>query len=79
MRHCTDDMLVREVATDPLLSSYRSYTLDPTDLLSRMSVSQSVQAAWLLSTILTTPLPIPPLLYFHIPDVLNVTIWLTKT
>lgn len=23
MRHCTDDVLVREVAADPLLSSYR--------------------------------------------------------
>lgn len=79
MRHCTDDILVREVATDPLLSSYRS--LHPQSYRPALQNVWSVctLAAWLLSTILTTPLPIPPVLNFHIPDVVNVTIWHTKT
>ena len=29
MRHCTDEVLVREVAADPLLSSYRWVAADP--------------------------------------------------
>ena len=29
MRHCTDEVLVREVAADPLLSSYRWVAAHP--------------------------------------------------